>query len=103
MQNQVLHQSANMPRPCSRLGIGAQQKSYPMSVLAPMHRALLSTLVGAVRLSVRYANSVLIAATVVSALLLWYTAGHVAINTDTTDMLDANLPFRKAKRGLPKN
>ena len=61
-----------------------------------MHRVLKDTLVGGVRLSVRHAKPLLIAATVLSAGLLWYTVYNVAINTDTTDMLDANLPFRKA-------
>ncbi len=61
-----------------------------------MHRALVKSLVGAVRLSVRHAKSLLLAATVLSAALLWYTVDNVAINTDTADMLDASLPFRKA-------
>ena len=61
-----------------------------------MHRALLDTLACCVRLSVQHAKALLLAATVLSAGLLWYTADHVAIHTDTADMLDANLPFRKA-------
>lgn len=67
-----------------------------MSILAPMHRVLLRTLVGAVRLSVAHAKLWLFAATLLSGGLLWYTVTHVAINTDTADMLDKSLPFRKA-------
>ena len=61
-----------------------------------IQRAFTGVLVGFVRMSVRHARSLVVAVTVLSALLLYVTATHLSINTDTGDMLDPNLPFRKA-------
>lgn len=69
-----------------------------MSILASLNRILVDMLVNGVRLSVRFSQVLLITATAFSGVLLWYTAGNIAINTDTAGMLDPNLPFQKSGR-----
>ncbi|MGH8560190.1 MAG: MMPL family transporter [Methylococcales bacterium] len=50
--------------------------------------------------SARNAVLLIIAATVVCGLLLYYMTQHFSINTKTSDMLDSRLPFRQAQRDL---
>lgn len=69
-----------------------------MNSFEPVRRLVRTALIACVRFSARHAIAVLVAATFVSALLLWYAAAHVAINTDTAGMLDPDLPFQKAGR-----
>src|SRR5579885_731124 len=57
-----------------------------------------SALLQVVQFSVRRAGAVVILALLATAGLAWYTATHIALDTDTTKMLDRNLPFRKAGR-----
>lgn len=50
----------------------------------------------------RLAWIVMAAMIVVTAGLGWYAAGHLGMNTDTTDMLSENLPFRRANAAIEK-
>ena len=45
-----------------------------------------------------HAAWVLAAAAAGTALILWFTAANLGINTDTADMIDENLPFRQAAK-----
>lgn len=69
-----------------------------MSAFATLHRNLLAALTACVRLSARRAWVTLLTATALSGALLWYTSANLGINTDTEDMLDSDLPFRRAAR-----
>ncbi|HTT07402.1 MAG TPA: MMPL family transporter [Gammaproteobacteria bacterium] len=57
-----------------------------------------SALLQVVRLSVRHAVALVAFALLATAGLAWYTATHISLDTDTTKMLDPNLPFRKSGR-----
>ena len=54
--------------------------------------------VATVAVSVRHARALVVLATVFTGLMLYYTATNIAINTDTSQMLDPDLPHRKASR-----
>jgi hypothetical protein len=69
-----------------------------MHIKDSIHRAFISMLVGCMRVSVRYAWPLLVAGVAVTAVALYLTVTHIAINTDTGAMLDPNLPFQKAGR-----
>ncbi|MGD9600253.1 MAG: MMPL family transporter [Gammaproteobacteria bacterium] len=49
--------------------------------------------------SVRHAWATLLVAMLVTTAAAFYTARHLAIDTDTSNMLDPNLPHRQAHRG----
>ncbi len=69
-----------------------------MPVFPALHRLLLDLLAGCVGRCARHAWATLLVATAISASLLWYTATHLGINTDTAGMLDPDLPFQRAAR-----
>ena len=50
--------------------------------------------------SVRYAWWVLVASIALTVVAGWYTVGHVAIDTDTSKMLDPDLPHMRASDAL---
>lgn len=50
----------------------------------------------------RHALAVMVAVLLATAGLGWYAAGHLGMNTDTTNMLDAELPFRRANDAIDK-
>jgi hopanoid biosynthesis associated RND transporter like protein HpnN len=49
-----------------------------------------------VQFSVRHAAALVVLAVLATVGLLYYTATHIALDTDTAKMLDPELPFRKA-------
>lgn len=53
-----------------------------------------------VTMSARHAWTVLLLSLVLTALAGWYTATHVAIDTDTSNMLDPELPHMQASNAL---
>ncbi len=53
-----------------------------------------------VTMSVRHAWPVLLLSLTLTAIAAWYTVGHVAIDTDTGNMLDPELPHMRASRAL---
>ena len=59
-----------------------------------------SVAVFVVTASARHAWLVLVASIVLTAVAAWYTAGHVAIDTDTSKMLDPDLPHMRASDAL---
>jgi uncharacterized protein len=64
---------------------------------ASSYRRLLVEWVDLVR---RSASWVIVLAMAVTAAAVWFTATHVGINTDTTDMLSPDLEFRRHSRAL---
>ena len=54
--------------------------------------------VATVTASVRHAKVLLVLTTLLTGLMLYYTATHIAINTDTSEMLDPKLPHRQASK-----
>src|SRR5690606_38225235 len=58
-------------------------------------RRAASALAGA---GVAHARLVVLGGLLLTGLLAWYVAGNLAINTDTADMLDPELPFMQRSR-----
>jgi hopanoid biosynthesis associated RND transporter like protein HpnN len=70
-----------------------------METIAPLYRRALVRLVDGVRRTAGLSLFVLLALTVAAG---WYSATHLAINTDTSDMLSPDLEFRRQGRELSR-
>lgn len=81
-----------------RADAGASLTCNPMSILINqlLKRHYRATVVNAVASSVRHAVALIILTALATVGLLYYTATHIALDTDTAQMLDPKLPFRKA-------
>ncbi|MBI3915580.1 MAG: hypothetical protein HY322_01050, partial [Betaproteobacteria bacterium] len=62
-------------------------------VLSAAVRFYCETLAGLVQASARRAASVLGGVAVLTAALMYYTASHLTLDTDSKHLLDPNLPF----------
>lgn len=56
--------------------------------------------VALVSIATRHAVATLLAAVLITLAAAWYTATHLGIDTDTSNMLDPRLPHRQAARAL---
>ncbi|MFZ5556196.1 MAG: MMPL family transporter [Pseudomonadota bacterium] len=72
----------------------------PPSVPAILGKAALELVVRVVDASRTHAAAVLAGAALLSVLAAWLTATQLSVNTDTTDMLSPDLPFRRAHARL---
>lgn len=81
------------------LASGMKPVILPLSLITPTLRQLPGrATAGLVGFSVRHAWLVLVLAVLGTWGALQYTAGHIAIDTDTANMLDPELPHRQAHR-----
>lgn len=64
-------------------------------MIAVVRRALAGFLGGCAILALRWPKTIVLAALVLTVICAGYAVTHVAVNTDTTDLIDPNLPFRK--------
>ncbi len=72
-------------------------------MIKALEKAYLQFLAGVMSFCGRRAGWTLLAAMLLSGGLLYYTIHHIAIDTNTLEMLDASLPFRQAKIDFDKS